>query len=366
MSAGRAGGERPPEAVRVLHVGPDVHGRGGMPAVVRNLLASPLAERHRLSFVRTYRGSNPVARAFTFGLGLVRTARWCLGCGPRVVHVHTATRGSWYRKAICTALVKALRRPVVLHLHAGAGDIRAFDGRLGPVRRRLIGWSFSRADRIFAVSYAGSRELERIFGLDHVGVVPNPAPPVSGPAVAPRADAGPLDVLYLGGFANRAKGGDVLLDALPALLARCPGTTVTLAGPGEPPATARELACAAAIRWAGYLDAPAKDAALRRAHVFVMPSRSEGLPVALLEAMAYGCSIVATRAGGIPEVVTDGETAVLVEPGDAGALARALIETAHDVERRARLGAAARERAAQLNGADVVDRLDRVYRELAA
>ena len=357
---GRAG------AVRVLHVGPDVNGRGGMPAVVRNLLASPLGERHQLSFVRTYATADPVARALTFALGLVRTARWCLGRGPRIVHVHMATRGSWYRKAICTTLVKALRRPVVLHLHAGAGDIRAFDGRIGPVRRRLIGWSFSLADRIFAVSDASAEELERIFAFGDVGVVPNPAPAVPGPAVEARAVTAAPAFLYLGGFANPAKGGDVLLDALPEVFASCPAARVTLAGPGEPPAAALTLAASADVRWAGYLDAAAKDAALRDAEVFVMPSRSEGLPVALLEAMAYGCAIVATRAGGIPEVVSDDVTAVLVEPGDAGALARALIATAHDGDRRARLAAAARERAEQLNDSDVVDRLDRAYRELVA
>lgn len=361
-----ARGERPRETVRVLHVGPDVNGRGGMPAVVRNLLVSPLGERHRLSFVRTYATAEPAARVLTFALGMVRTAYWCLGRGPRVVHVHTATRGSWYRKAICTAVVKALRRPVVLHLHAGAGDIRTFDGRIGAVRRRLIGWSFSRADRIFAVSDAGARELERIFAFASVGVVPNPAPPVPGPAVEARAATAPLDLLYLGGFANPAKGGDVLLDALPEVLASCPQAQVTLAGPGEPPAAAQTLAVSAAVRWAGYLEAGAKDAALRRAQVLVMPSRSEGLPVALLEAMAYGCAIVATSAGGIPEVVTDGETAVLVEPEDAAALARALVAAAQDGDRRERLAAAARERVEQLNGSDVVDRLDRTYRELVA
>jgi glycosyltransferase involved in cell wall biosynthesis len=350
----------------VLHVGPDVNGPGGMAAVVRNLLASPLGERHRLSFVRTYGTADPVARALTFALGLMRTARWCLGSGPRVVHVHTATRGSWYRKAICTVVVKGLRRPVILHLHAGPGDIRVFDGRIGPVRRRLFGWSFSLADRIFAVSDASARELERIFALGTVGVVPNPAPPVPGPAVEARAATAAPDLLYLGGFANPAKGGDVFLDALPEVLASCPQVRVTLAGPGEPPAAARELAASADVRLVGYLDAGAKDAALRRAHVFVMPSRSEGLPVALLEAMAYGCAIVATRVGGIPEVVSDDVTAVLVEPGDAGALARALVATADDADRRARLAAAARERAEQLNGSDVVDRLDRAYRELVA
>ena len=352
--------------VHVLHVGPDVDGQGGMATVLRHLLASPLSERHRQSFIRTYGSANPLVRVLTFAVGLGRIARWCLGRGPRVVHVHTAIHGSWYRKAICTAMVKSLRRPVVLQFHIGAGDIRRFDGRIGPVRRRLIGSGFSLADRILVVSSESAREIERIFAFGDVRVVPNPAPPLPGSAVEAREVTGAVDVLYLGGFANPAKGGDVLLDALPDVLASCPQARVTLAGPGELPGAAWRFAALPTVRWDGYLDEDAKDAALRRADLFVMPSRSEGLPVALLEAMAYGCAIVATRAGGIPEVVTDGVSAVLVDPEDPAALAHALAATARDADRRERLAMAARERAEQLNRSEVVDVLDRTYRELVA
>lgn len=360
------GGREPlPGSVRVLHVGPDVNGRGGMAAVVRNLLASPLKERHQLSFVPTYSTASPVLRLLVFALGSARLARWCLGAGARVVHVHTAIRGSWYRKALCVVLAKSLRRPVVLHLHSGEGDIRAFERRIGRLRLALLGAGFSRADRVFAVSEASARELERVFGLPLVTVVPNAAPPVPTPSSANGSEPGIVGMLYLGGFANPAKGGDVLLQALPEVLERCPSVRVSLAGPGEPPASARTVLGSPAVHWAGYLDEAAKDAALQSAQVFVMSSRSEGLPVALLEAMAHGRAIVATRTGGIPEVVSDGVDAVLVEPEDPAALAGALVELTRDEERRRRLGAAARSRAERLNGHEIVDRLDATYRELA-
>ena len=352
--------------VRVLHVGPDINGRGGMPAVLRNLFASPLGDHHRLSFVRTYSSPNPLVRLLVFAVAIVRLARWCRGPGERVVHVHSATRGSWYRKAICVALVKVLRRPVVLHLHAGPGDIRAFDRRIGRIRRRLFGASFARADRVFAVSAASAAELERVFGFDGVAVVPHPAPLVSRDKAGMGSPDSSVEMLYLGGFANSAKGGDVLVEALPDLLDRCPNLTVTLAGPGEPPSAARALLSSPAVRWEGYLDDAAKDAGLRRAELFVMPSRSEGLPVALLEAMAYGRAIVATRVGGIPEIVTDQVAGVLVDVENAASLVQALEALAGDPGRRRELGAAARARAEQLNGVEIVERLDRAYRELAA
>ena len=84
---------------------------------------------------------------------------------------------------------------------------------------------------------------------------------------------------------------------------------------------------------------------LRDADLFVLPSLQEGLPLALLEAMASGVAVIATRAGGIPNVLTDGQNALLVNPADAPALAAALARIVTDSELRARLRKAARESA---------------------
>jgi glycosyltransferase involved in cell wall biosynthesis len=85
----------------------------------------------------------------------------------------------------------------------------------------------------------------------------------------------------------------------------------------------------------------------------------------LLEAMSWGCAIVATRVGGVPEILTDGEDSLLVQPGDPDELERALVRLAGDARLRARLGAAARARAERLNSDEVCGRLDAVYRELS-
>ena len=353
--------------MRVAHLGPDPHGRGGMPAVLRALFASPLARRYKLDMIVTYATPSPLRRGLVFLAGLGRLVRWCLGPGPRLVHVHTTVRGSLYRKSVCVAVVKALGRPVILHVHSGIGDIAAFDGRLGPLRRHLFVRAFAAADRVLSVSAAGAAEVERRFGRAGIEVVPNPAPVIEAVAVtqgeSPESDG--VEALYLGGFANAVKGGSVLLEALPAILAGPgPAPRVVIAGPGEPPPRARAVLDEGGVRWAGWLDGDAKARALARAQIFLLPSTSEGLPVALLEAMAHGRAIVASRAGGIPEVMTDGVDGVLVPPGDALRLAEAVRELAADPDRRAALGAAARARTERLNEEEVSGRLDSLYRAL--
>jgi glycosyltransferase involved in cell wall biosynthesis len=89
------------------------------------------------------------------------------------------------------------------------------------------------------------------------------------------------------------------------------------------------------------------------------------MPVALLEAMACGLAVVATRVGAVPELLTDGVDAVLVDREDPAGLAAALAGLASEPERRRRLGEAAAERARRLADEDVYGRLDRIYTELA-
>jgi glycosyltransferase involved in cell wall biosynthesis len=356
--------------LRILHVGPDARGRGGIPAVISDLLASPLGRRHRLEFIATH-DSTPYGehvdsrkRLIMFARGLLRMARWSVGRGTRIVHVHTACRGSWYRKAVCIVVARAARRPVILHVHSGAVDITAAYQRLGPVIRALIARAFRAADRVVAVSSASASAMESGFGVRDVLVVPNASrlPRIVSPAQGSVDPGGRVRVLYLGGFVNPAKGGRVLAQALPALIGAAPKVSVSLAGAGSPPALD---GVSGSVDWLGWLDSDGVAAALVDAEIVVLPSLSEGLPVALLEALGHGKAVVATHVGGIPEIVTHGVDAVLVAPGDPDALARAIAELAADPARRARLGRAARARAELLDRDPVYERLDELYLALA-
>ena len=241
-----------------------------------------------------------------------------------------------------------------------------FEQRLGPVRLALIRWAFRQADAVIAVSAASAAEVQRIFAFTSVDVVPNAAPDVHADATGRPPESAPPTIVYLGGFANPAKGSDVLFAALAELLAAGAELEVLLAGPGEPAAQPPALLESPRVRWDGYLSEEPKAAAMRDAQVFVMPSVSEGMPVALLEAMAYGLAIVATTVGGIPEVAEHGANAILVEPDDSIALALALGQLLADPELRGRLGRAARARAEHLNGVEVFGRLEALYETVAA
>jgi glycosyltransferase involved in cell wall biosynthesis len=168
--------------------------------------------------------------------------------------------------------------------------------------------------------------------------------PVSAEARARlRAELGIRDgerVVTVVGNLYDVKGHRYLLEAAPSVLRACPSTVFLIAGRGEREAALREQATSLGIgtrvRFLGFRqDVPAL---LAICEVFVLPSLSEGLSVAVLEAMAAAKPVVTTRVGGNPELVVDGQTGVLVEPADPPRLASAVTRILADPVEARRLG----------------------------
>jgi len=211
------------------------------------------------------------------------------------------------------------------------------------------------ADRVIAVSDQVARSARRWFGVprDRLDVVYNgvdtavfaPDPAARAATRARLGARGPL-LLHLSAL-TRQKGVHVLLRALPAVLAACPDVSVAVAGDGgyarEARALARSLGVGHAVRFLGAVDHADVPAYLAACDVFVLPTlRQEGLPFAVLEAMACARPVVVSRIGGVPSVVRDGDNGLLVPPGDERALAVAVTRAVSDLALAERLGASAR------------------------
>ncbi|OGK79645.1 MAG: hypothetical protein A2W08_04525 [Candidatus Rokubacteria bacterium RBG_16_73_20] len=256
-----------------------------------------------------------------------RLRRW----RPAIVQSHGARSNVYTRLAARLAGV-----PVVLSTVHNS----LFDYEVSPARRRAYvaaeRWTSALADRVVAVSAAVARDLVQRYGLPAAKVVvvrngidADAFVPCRPPAAA-RAELGlgPGDrPIGLVARMTEQKAHVDLLDALPAVLARVPALACVLIGDGPLRAAiearARALGVAGRCRFTGArADVADLVAALE---IVVLPSRSEGLPFALLEAMALGKPVVATTVGGCPEVVEHGRTGLLTPPGDPPALADAIL-----------------------------------------
>lgn len=247
---------------------------------------------------------------------------------------------------------RRLRPPIEVEVH---GDWRTasrlYGGRarrlVTPVADRVALWALRRSDSVRTIGefsealvrqagYTG--ETNRYLAYSNYARFLDP-PPVAVPAMPA--------VLFVGAL-ERYKGVDVLLDAWATVHRAHPGSRLTIAGDGRERwslrSRAAELGIGDAVSFPGVLAPEDVVAALDASSLLVLPSRSEGLGRVILEGHARSRPVVASRVGGIPELVEDGVTGLLVVPGIAADLAQALLEVLRDPERGAAMGAEGRRR----------------------
>ncbi|WP_042692489.1 glycosyltransferase family 4 protein [Azospirillum sp. B506] len=324
---------------------------GGLPRVERR---ADGVEIRRIPTLRRRRDRSSVMEMLAFLASSLVMAPWIavrwrahatiayfgLPCGP----------AAWMVKALSGV-------PYVVSLRGGDVPGFQYDGislyhRLaGPA----IGWLWRRSSAVVANS-EGLADLARRFAPDQpIAIIPNGvdaarfSPPGGIPSHGDAGeDDGCLSLLFVGRVV-RQKGLDMLFEALASLPSGTRGRialTIVGDGPARPEleAQAARLGLSERVAFRGWLGRDELPAAYRAADVFVFPSRDEGMPNVVLEAMAAGLPVVATRIAGNRDLVVEEETGLMLDADDTPALAAALTRLAEDPALRRRLGEGGRRR----------------------
>jgi glycosyltransferase involved in cell wall biosynthesis len=314
--------------------------------------------------------------SFVFARALARMAQ--------TLRLDLVEAPEWTGLTAFLGLVKPRGLRVVVRLHTCSSIIRQVNKSRPSSLRERFDWqrkdwlerrSILTADAVTAVSRSIAEETAKSLRLPRFDfrVVPNSVNDSAFTSVEDLVETTNPEVLFIGRLEWR-KGPDLLMRALPAVLERQPGALFrfagmdTLTGPGNTsmkshlesllPESARSN-----VEFCGHLAPPQLEGVLRRATVCVFPSRYEGLPMVCLEAMAHGKAIVASGIPGFCELISHGETGMIVKREDPGSLASALQQLIADKQLRAKLGSAARETArAKFLGTVVAQSMLQVYR----
>jgi glycosyltransferase involved in cell wall biosynthesis len=283
--------------------------------------------------------------------------------GIDLIHVQCISAAAYYARRAA----RALRLPLVV---TSQGE-RTMDAeqifQRSPFFVAMLHDVLSSANFLTACSQDTLRDLEqfrgRAFG-DKARVVYNGIALSDFDGVAPHQHTRPY-VLGIGRFVAQ-KGFDVLLRAFAA--AGLQGHDLLLAGEGEEYSALEklieELGLQGRAHLLGRADRAQTIALFKGAEFFVLPSRREPLGIVNLEAMAAGKAVIATRVGGVPEIVKHDETGMLVAPEDAGALAQAMSTLANDKSKREAYGRAGRERAEKFDWQMIAAQYLEIYRDL--
>ncbi len=277
---------------------------------------------------------------------------------PDVVHINLCT--PW---AGALGLAAALMLPGTRVVRVDQLPLRTTDALLLWRTRALS----LRVDAHVSVGEASARRMEDFYALGRGTVlsIPNCVPDITGgPEPWPARASGQLLVGSIGRL-DRVKGHDVLLRAI----ATVDGVRLIILGEGQERSALEQLAVDLGVSdrldLLGWVDNP-------RAHlpsfdVMVLPSRSEGFPLAVVETMLAGRPVVATRVGSIAEAVADGETGFLIDKDDANSLAAVLRRLRDDPSLRARLGQRGREVAStRFTVEQMAKRYERLWHEVLA
>lgn len=282
--------------------------------------------------------------------------------GIDVVHVHSPALAACARPAL-----RLRRHPpaIIVTEHNRWQSHRPVTRLANRATRRFDDATIAVSDDVRASMGRAGRGVEVLrHGIDVARVRGHVA---TRESVRAELGVGPGEILAVTVANLRAgKGYPHLLAAAKTVLDEDARIRFAAAGQGPDEAAVRalhdDLRLGDRVRLLGYVPDAAR--LIAAADLFVLASLHEGLPLVVMEALALGVPVVATRTGGIPELVEHDVSGLLVEPGDAHALAAAIVE-ASDPITRARLAAGARQQGVHVDARAAVDRLNELYRDVA-
>ncbi|EJO5346051.1 glycosyltransferase family 4 protein [Clostridium botulinum] len=339
-------------------IGPNVNLNGGIATVIKQYMNSDIISKYDLTVVSSY--GNRRIKEFIKGIykykKLLRLGKVDL------VHVHTASRGSFYRKSLFINITPK-NIPIVLHIHGG-GFIEFYDKSSFFMKRRIKN-IVKRAAKIVVLSEKFKEDFINRFDLekDKISIVYN------GISINKKhvdLHNKKLQVLYMGKL-NESKGIYDLLKIIPNIYSKYPKVKFVIAGNGEIDKV-KEIVEITNIqnctRVVGWIEEKVKDKYLGESSILVMPSHFEAFGISIIEAMEYGLAIVANEVGGIPDIINNDINGKLVEMGNLKQLQEALEKYIKDENLTKKTGLINTERVKKFDIKNSVSNIEHIYEEL--
>lgn len=349
--------------MKVMMLGPRLDVRGGV-ATVSNLILENAPEEVEIVFRPSMNDKSLAGRLTHWIARIVKFPYERFVLRPDIVHIHFSHSLSTWRKIALASIWRLFGVPVIMHAHSS--DYKEFFPSLPRPLRWLVGSSIRKSTLLIVLSESWKDYYVNRLGMDEdrVRVFPN-AIKIPDDKVAKEDSV--LSVLFSGRIGKR-KGAFDLIAAWSKMLPETRSKAIlNITGDGQVEKARRlveDLDLSESVNVLGWIPIGELEYLFSSSEIFVLPSRNEGLPMGLIEAMSHSAAVVTTSVGGIPEVITHGENGLLVEPGDINSIRQAVEHLILDDGDRDRYSRAARKSVEALDIVKYMENLVSAWDEL--
>ncbi len=322
---------------RVLMVGPARSVKGGMTTVVDNYYNYGLDKIVELKYIESCNDSNKISKFFKEIKGWNEFKKELDNFD--VVHIHMASRRSTFRKGKYVRLAISRGKKVIIHIHGA--EYKLFFDECNEKQKRYVKETLALADKIIVLSEEWKDYFKNLVDEDKIVVIYNSI-------VIPEEFEKNLDtnkLLFLGRIGQR-KGIYDLIEVIDKLKSMFPNIKLYVGGDGEVEKLKQliqEKNLGKNVEYIGWTSGEKKEKILKECSFYILPSYNEGMPMSVLEGMAYKNIVISTNVGGIPKVIEINKNGILIEPGDKEKLEEELIRLLKNKDLRMKLSKEARK-----------------------
>lgn len=316
--------------VKVLMFGSDLSIKGGMTTVVKSFLNASLDEI-KIKYVPTHYSESTIVNMCKFFMNL-----YYINSEIKrndIIHMHMSERGSCIRKYILYRLSKKNKKKVIIHMHGA--EFKEYYEKASNFIKVKIEDMLVESDYVFTLGENWNNYVKSINNKINSVILRNS---VDIPSYCVSIDQRIFKILFLAVIEKR-KGIYELVEGIDKLVNCYSGNKiieVTIAGVGQEEEKIRSLVKEKKLekyfRFVGWVENEDKIKLLKEAHLFVLPSYNEGLPMAILEAMSYGIPVIATDVGSINEAVRDEINGYLIKTPNSELLKDRILRCIEDIE----------------------------------
>ena len=348
---------------KIVMIGAHPDSRGGVSSVVQVYRREGLFSDWPVTYLSTYADGNFLKKTFYAVSAAIRFLGMLVLGRVSLVHVHSASRNSFWRKSLFIFLARVFMRPVIFHLHGGE-FVDFYMNECGANAKKFIKKTLDSVDIIIVLTESWAKKLSMITENTNIIAINNS---VEYCHVTNEGSGRKTHSLLFLGKLVPSKGLYDLIDAVSMLRVTFSDIELVIGGSGNSDIFhnyAKKSGIDDKIKFAGWIEGKEKNLYLSHSSIFVLPSYNEGLPVSVLEAMAAGIPVVATAVGGIPDVINSGEEGILVSPSDPIDLKNAIETLFLDDDLRIKMGDAARRRMeAEFSPDTILPKIEKIYED---